>query len=96
MELYTRLEQVNDRASFFEFVQALIDDRRDAVEQEKLAPGSPYSADTGAWEHTTIEHYLDAALAWAKTTNMGIAQGLSEEPTWQAFAVFLYVGKIYE
>lgn len=96
MDLHTLLEQVTDRASFFAFVQALIDDRRDAAEQEKLTPSSPYSADAGAWENTTIEHYLDAALAWAKTTNMGTSQGLPEAPSWKAFAVFLYVGKIYE
>lgn len=90
------LEQVTDRESFFAFVQALIDDREAAIKQEKVTPSEPYSPDAGGWENVTIERYLDAALTWAKATNMGISQGFPEEASWRAFAVFLYAGKIYE
>ncbi len=48
------------------------------------------------WENTTIEDFLSAALAWAEDSNMGMTQGLPEEPTWRTFVVFLYSGKIYE
>jgi hypothetical protein len=38
----------------------------------------------------------EAALSWAEDTDMGVDQGLPPEPSWRAFAVFLYCGKIYE
>ena len=45
------------------------------------------------WNNVTIEDFLEAALAWAQSTGMGASQG---EPSWQAFAAFLYCGKSYE
>jgi len=92
MDPYESLERVKDRATFLDFVQALIDDRRDEV-----AKGSeqPFGHGANGWENGTIEGYLDAALAWAKDS-LGQENGLPEQPSWQAFATFLYVGKIYE
>lgn len=81
MKLQELLEQVHDRESFFKFVRALIDDR---------------SLNSGEWQNTTVETFLEASLAWAEDTDMGESQGLSKEPSWEAFAVFLYCGKIYE
>ncbi len=81
MKLNYKLEQVNDQDSFFDFVKTLINDR-------KTSPDS--------WENDSIETYLAAALEWGKTTQMGQSQGLSGEPSWKTFAVFLYCGKIYE
>lgn len=57
---------------------------------------SPYGPDAGGWENISIESFLEAALAWAESTNFGASQGLSDSNLWQKFAVFLYVGKIYE
>ena len=87
---------VTDRKSFFDFVRALIEDRRAAAAVERIAPSSPYGPDAGGRENDTIEMFLEAALAWAESTNMGVRQGLPLEPSWQAFAAFLYCGKIYE
>jgi hypothetical protein len=87
---------VRDLESFFSFVAALVKDRRAAVAADHAKPSSPYGPDAGGWENSTIEDYLEAALAWAEDTSMGISQGLAPEPSWQAFAVFLYCGKIYE
>jgi hypothetical protein len=98
MELHELLEQVQDRESFLRFVAALIQDRKAAVAAEAANP-TPFLGlcpDAGGWYNTSIEGYLDAALSWAESTDMGVRQGLSEDPSWQAFAVFLYVGKIYE
>lgn len=95
MELHEHLEQVTDRESFFDFVQALTKDRISAARQEAEHPSSAWNA-PGGWENWTIEAFLESALAWAKDSNMGQSQGLPEEPSWKAFAVFLYCGKIYE
>jgi hypothetical protein len=38
-----------------------------------------------------IESFLDAAVAWAIDS-----EELPNEPSWRAFATFLYCGKIYE
>ena len=80
MDVQTLLKQVEDRDSFFAFVRALIADRQNGH----------------GWKNTTIEDSLSAALAWAEDSNMGMTQGLPEEPTWRTFAVVLYSGKIYE
>jgi hypothetical protein len=88
------LDQVSDRESFFRFVRALIADKEDSAARERLSPSSPYGPTANGWENGTIEAYLDAALAWAESTNMG--QGLPAEPSWKSFADFLYCGKIYE
>jgi hypothetical protein len=92
------LEQVHDRQSFFAFVAALIKDRQSSVERERVAPNPLpyYCPDAGGWYNATIEDYLTAALSWAIHTDMGVTQDLPEEPSWQAFATFLYLGKIYE
>lgn len=95
-DLIDKLEGINDRESFFGFVQALIDDREDEVRKEKLLSSNQYGSGHNGWENDTIEGFLESALAWAKTTNMGESQGLSEEASWKAFAEFLYCGKSYE
>ncbi|MBW4581839.1 MAG: hypothetical protein KME42_19915 [Tildeniella nuda ZEHNDER 1965/U140] len=46
-------EFVNNRESFFAFVQALIDDREAAIEQEKLSPSCSYSPNVGGWENVS-------------------------------------------
>jgi hypothetical protein len=89
-------DAVHDRESFFAFVRALAEDRRKAKAADSAAPSSPYGPDAGGWENVTIETFLEAALAWAESTDMGVSQGLPPEPNWCAFASFLYCGKIYE
>lgn len=91
LELHTMLEHVKDRASFLAFIDALIADRRNSAAQERVNPSSPYSPDAGGWENSTIESFFGAALAWASDIDQ-----MPEEPSWQAFATFLYLGKTYE
>jgi len=93
--LHDLLERVDDRASFFASVEALIADREDEVEKEKLSPSNS-EVGTNGWVNDSIEGFLECALAWAESTDMGVTQGLQEEPSWKAFAAFLYCGKIYE
>ncbi len=52
-------------------------------------------ADAGGWENIRIETYLEAAAAWAKSTDFGVSQGLNENNFWRRFAPFLSVGKSY-
>jgi hypothetical protein len=96
MDLHDLLEQVKDQESFLVFVGALVENWEDAVQKEKLTPGSTCGRGANGWENGTIGAYLDAALRWAETTRMGQTQGLPAEPNWKAFALFLYSGKIYE
>lgn len=87
---------VHDRDSFLAFVLALAADRRASVAAERASPSSPYGPDAGGWENVSIERFLEAAVAWAEDTGMGVSQGLPPEPSWRAFAVFLNCGKGYE
>jgi hypothetical protein len=90
------LEKVSDRESFFNFVKALIADREQGIAKKRINSDSPCVFSHEEWENETIESFLESALSWAETTNMGQTQGLSEEPSWKGFATFLYCGKIYE
>jgi hypothetical protein len=90
------LERVNSEGSLLAFIAALVKDRRDAVVAEKSSPSSPYGPDAGGWENSSIEAFLEAAAAWAESTNFGLTQGLRPDNPWKRFAVFLYLGKIYE
>ncbi len=86
---------VHDRESFFAFVAALAAERQSSAAAED-SKHNPYSPARYGWENVTIENFLEAALAWARSTEMGVKQGLASEPSWREFAVFLNCGKIYE
>lgn len=96
MELHEHLERVTDQESFVAFVRALAQDRGSAVQVDAKSPSSPCGADAGGWENTSIEAFLDAAVAWAEDSNFGATQGLATASLWRKFAAFLYCGKIYE
>lgn len=96
MELHKQLEQVIDEASFLAFARALAEDRVKAIAAEKARPSSPYGPDAGGWENTSIDHFLEAAIAWAEDSAFGSRQDLATASPWRKFAVFLYCGKIYE
>ncbi len=91
-DLHEKLEHVHDRESFFDFVKALIEDR---VEKAKDESRFPHGGQPGGWENSTIEHYLESALAWAQDSR-NLPTGMPSEPSWHGFATFLYCGKIYE
>jgi hypothetical protein len=86
---------VHDEESFLAFVRALEADRRLAAKDEEEDPQG-YGAPRG-WQNSTIEQFLECALAWVEDTRFGRTQGLGEDISpWRRLAVFLYVGKIYE
>jgi hypothetical protein len=86
-----KLALLADRDSFFAFVRAMIEDREAEINKGRIKTSNPYGAGASGWGNGAIETYLDAALGWAEDT-----QELSREPTWKAFAQFLYSGKIHE
>jgi hypothetical protein len=87
------LEQVMDKQTFIQFVQALADERARAQAIEQANPNI-YRVDGAlGWKNSDIPGFLDAAL------ECSIAQPLTDsepEPSWKMFAEFLYFGKIYE
>jgi hypothetical protein len=96
MKPHEALELVSDSSTFLMFARLLVADRIDEVRKEAEKPSSPYGPGHNGWENGTIETYLDAAISWAEDTDMGASQGLAPGNPWKQFAVFLYVGKIYE
>jgi hypothetical protein len=96
IELTQFLDNVRDQESFLKFVEALIKDREDEDSKKKLHPSPLYGTGVNGWENSSIESYLEAAVAWGRSTNMGETQGLKKDNLWKTFATFLYLGKIYE
>lgn len=98
MDLNTAFERVCDRATFLEFVEAVIREREKSVEAERGAVNpAPYLApDSEGWYNTTIEGYLETAHAWTKDVQRATPEAFPEEPEWKVFAAFLYMGKVYE
>ena len=88
-------DTVTDEASFLEVVRALEADRRLAAALEEQDPhgcGAPRG-----WQNSTIEQFLESALAWAEDSHFGRRQHLGDVVSpWRRLAVFLYCGKIYE
>ncbi len=93
--LINLLEAVHDRDSFLAFVQALGDDHADEEAKEALEPSPPFSPGWNEWENGRIADFLWAAVRYAQDHG-DRPTGLPREPSWKAFAEFLYGGKIYE
>lgn len=88
-------DMVTDEESFLMFVHALEADRRLAAALEKKE-ANPYGTSRG-WQNSSIEQFLESALAWAEDSHFGRDQNLGEEfSPWRRIAVFLYCGKNYE
>lgn len=90
MSLVDYLENVKDKETFVEFLNALIEDRSRAEEIEQRNIEN-YQSDGAAlgWNNTNIESFLQAALVWLVDSD-------KNEVSWKLMAEFLYSGKIYE
>lgn len=97
-ELFSAVKSVRDEETFLEFLITLRDHREASVAQEKESPSSPYCADAGGWENTTIERFLDAAVSWARASSKGLPLTGYELPSnpWRRFADILYAAIGYE
>ena len=94
-------EKVEDEESFLAFVRELVKDRETAAKKEKESPSSSYGPDAGGWENTSIENFLESAVAWAEDSQFGRKMAfpeyeLSEVSEWRRFAAFLLAGRVYE
>ena len=87
-------EDVTGFKSFLAFVSWLEADRRDSLAKEAVNPHHPMALATNDWENTTIEDFLDAAVAWA--TDQARAERAEPSESWRYFAQFLFAGKGYE
>lgn len=96
IDLHLLLEQVCDERSFLIFLKALMDDRIDELEKEKINPSSPYGAGANGWENDTIEGFLESAIAWAEDSKLGMEDAERKINAWKRCADILYMGKLYE
>jgi len=97
-DVWAALNAVNDQETFLVFVRKLIEDRKDEVAREEVKPSMRYGPGVNGWENTSIEGFLDAAAAWAESTDFGQTGWplLEKENIWRRFAHFLYSVKVYE
>lgn len=91
-DLFELSEKVHDEATFLLFLTALMKDREREVELEKENPSSPYGVGALGWENTTIEGFLESAVAWAE----GSSQTTKQANPWLRAAQILHAGKTYE
>jgi hypothetical protein len=90
MSLVDYLENVTDKETFVEFVNALVEDRSRAeeIEQQNIQNYKSEGAALG-WHNTNIESFLQSALVWLVDSD-------KKDVSWKLMAEFLYSGKIYE
>ena len=84
------LDLVKDRASFLAFAKALAAERE---KSERMEADNPVRFQLGGalnWQNSSISTFLSSAIAGLE------GNAAEEEATWQQFAEFLYLGKIYE
>jgi len=84
------IKKVSSLETFLDFLKALMLDKRDEDEKEKIKASSPYASGHNGWEHNDIASFLDAMHAGTKDNEF------SDEPNWNNFAKIIYMGKIYE
>lgn len=91
MKLIDYLENVTDKKSFIEFVNAMIEDRSQAenVEQRNIENYKMTAEPALGWHNTNIESFLQSALVWLVDSD-------KDDVSWKLMAEFLYSGKIYE
>jgi hypothetical protein len=91
MSLVDYLENVKDKETFVEFVNALIEDRSRAetIEQQNVENYKATLEPALGWHNTNIESFLQAALVWMVDSDR-------KDVSWKLMAEFLYSGKIYE
>lgn len=90
-KLEKALDSVKDEKTFLGFLKILAKDYADEMEKEKMHPSSPFSSGANGWENSTIDSFLESAVAWGEDS-------ISEETdnVWQRVVEIIYMGKLYE
>lgn len=89
MDLIDFLENVKDKETFVEFVNALIEERSKAERMEQQGIEKYKSGTALGWHNTSLESFLQSALVW-------LVDSGKDDISWKLMAEFLYSGKIYE
>jgi len=82
-DLITRLDAVEDEATFAAFLYALAENRRNG---DSSSP----------WQWDKIEDFLDAAGTWAEASKNGLPFYEVPANPWKRAADIIFSGKIYE
>lgn len=92
--LYRLSNRVHDEASFREFLEILMKDRRSEANKEKVEATSFYEHDDEPeWQNFTIEDFLESAINWAQATE-NVPQYYSIPPNpWRRAAQIILAGK---
>jgi hypothetical protein len=94
MNLSDYLDNVKDKETFIVFVRALAEEREQAQKLEREDPVRYQLGGALDWQNSDIASYLWAALEYFEPhPNL---EAVEDTPTWQGFAEFLWMGKIYE
>jgi hypothetical protein len=94
MTLSDYLDNVRDKDTFIVFVRALAEEREQAQQLEREDPVRYQLGGALDWQNGDIASYLWAALEYFDPHPD--VEPVGDTPTWQGFAEFLWMGKIYE
>ncbi len=96
VDLHALADQVIDESSLIAFISALAGDREEELAKEAVSPSSPYGPGANGWENGTIKAFLEAASAWAISSNNGLPFYTPPINPWTRIAHILHMGKLYE
>ncbi|MEO0645329.1 MAG: hypothetical protein AAFZ17_04090 [Cyanobacteria bacterium J06650_10] len=88
------LDAVCDRDTFIAFVRCLAEERTKAQQIETTNPDAYIVDGALGWANSDIQSYLWACLEYFEKAPLCDPPAI--EPSWRAFADFLYCGKIIE
>src|SRR5438128_2100415 len=93
--------QIHDRASFLAFVRALAADYRVCAPHGRMAMITEFGPYGGLWVTLDLGKFLDTGVDWVEhlgstdTDFRGTPDDFPAEPSWRAFAEFLFMAKTY-
>jgi hypothetical protein len=96
VDLFSLSKKVHDEETFIEFLRELMVDRENEVKLEKENLSSPYDAGALGWQNTSIEDFLESAIAWADDSDLDNEFYTKPKNPWARAAQIIHAGKTYE
>lgn len=96
VDLFLLAERVHDEETFVEFLRELMKDREEEIALETESPSSPYEAGALGWQNTTIEGFLESAVAWSEDSSRPNERYKKPDNPWARAAQIIHAGKTYE